>query len=372
MSEPMAYRCTPRQIRRHVERCIRKGLVPMIESSPAMGKSAIMALIARDYNLKLIDHRMSTSVPEDMNGLPKFRDDDTATFAPFDIFPLDTWELPLWPGETERKFNERGECINCYAGWFIFLDEFNSANKAIMAASYKLVLDRMVGQKKLHPNVVIACAGNLSSDRAIVNQVGTALQSRLVWLTMELNLDEFLEDVAFPQKWDNRIIAYLSYKGLSVLHDFKPDHSDKTFCAPRTWEFMNKLIQGEQVREEDAALYAGTITSGVAVDFIQFTKVFNELTRIEEVVKDPENARIGRDSPTKYANMTHLVEYVDDDNFEKVAVYVNRNPAEIRTLFFRGLMVQKPELKKHAAFRKALVELSRYLHDDDAPAAVAA
>jgi len=55
-----------------------------------------------------------------------------------------------------------------------------------------------------------------------------------------------------------------------------------------------------------------------------------------------------------------------------VATYVNRLPLEFRVLFFRGLLVQKPELKKHQAFRKAMVELSRHLHDtieDDAAAA---
>jgi hypothetical protein len=354
MSEPLMYRCTPRKIRRYVERCMLKGLVPMIESSPAMGKSAVMALIAKDYHLKLIDHRVSTSLPEDVNGLPNFQN-GKATFSPFDIFPTVTDEIP-----------------EGYQGWFLFLDEFNSGNKTVLAAYYKVLLDRMVGQHPLHPNLVMACAGNLASDRAIVNQLGTALQSRLVWLQMELEINEFLEDVAFAQNWDPRIISYLSWKGKSALHDFRPDHQEKTFCAPRTWEFMNKLIKNEEVVEEDAALYAGTITSGVAVDFIQFTKVFNELTRIEQVVKDPEGARIGKDSPTKFANMTHLIQHVDDDSFEKVATYVNRHGAEHRTLFFRGLMVQKPDLKKHPAFRKALVELSRYLNDDDAPAAVAA
>lgn len=346
MTEANLYRCTPRQIRRFVDKCIRKGLVPMIESSPAMGKSAIMKLIADDYRLWLIDHRMSSSVPEDMNGLPHFQN-GMATFMPFDIFPTENTPIP-----------------DGYNGWFLFLDEFNSANKAVQAASYKLLLDKMVGQHKLHPNIVMTCAGNLASDRAIVNQLGTALQSRLVWLQMELDLNEFLEDVAFKQGWDSRIIAYLQYKGIDALHDFKPDHSEKTFCAPRTWEFMNNLIKDEEVVEADTPLYAGTITSGVAVDFVQFTKVFSELTRIDDVVKDPEHARIGKDNATKYANMAHLVEYVDGSNLGKLATYVNRHNAEFRTLFFRGVMVRRPELKKTDPFRKALVELSRYLNDD--------
>ena len=340
-----AYTCTPRQIRKHVIRCMTAGLVPFIQSSPAMGKSAIVASIAQEYGLQLIDHRLSTSAPEDLTGLPMFKD-GIASFAPFDTFPIVGTPLP------EGK-----------QGWLLFLDEFNSASKAIQAAAYKLVLDKMVGLHKLHPNVVIICAGNLATDRAIVNPVSTAMQSRLIHMTMDLNFKEFIEDVAFPQKWDPRIIAFLSYKP-SLLHDFRPDHNDKTFCAPRTWDFMNRLIKGNTVNQEDAALYAGAITSGVAIDFINFTKVYDSLPRIEIILRDPQGAGLPADSATRWATVTHLIEHANGENFTEIATYINRFNAEFRVLFFRGLTIQKPELRKHQAFRAAMVELSKYLHDD--------
>ena len=350
MSGLSAYTCTPRQIRKFVIRCMRAGRVPFVKSSPAMGKSAIIASIAKEYGLELIDHRLSTSTPEDLSGLPKFittiNGVEKASFVPFDLFPVEGDDLP------EGK-----------NGWLVFLDEFNSTAKAVQAAAYKLVLDKMTGQKKLHKNVVIVAAGNLSTDRAIVNPIGTAMQSRLIHLKMELDHTEFMEDVAFKQNWDSRIIAFLNYKK-SALHDFKPDHNDETFCAPRTWEFMNDLIRGEEVRDEDAPLYAGTITSGTAVEFIQFTKVYGSLPNIKDIVSDPEKAILPSDSATRYATVTHLLERVEDGNFDPIAIYLNRLSSEFRTLFFRGLIVQKPELKKHQAFRRAMVELSRYLHDD--------
>jgi MoxR-like ATPase len=310
-----------------------------------MGKSAIVRSIAKEFSLKLIDHRLSTSAPEDLSGLPHFVN-GKASFLPFDTFP--TEDTPIPPG---------------HQGWLLFLDEFNSASKAVQAAAYKLILDRMVGQKRLHPKCVIVCAGNLSTDRAIVNPISTAMQSRLVHLTMVLDHTEFMEDVAFAQNWDSRIVAYLSYKK-DALYDFRPDHDDKTFCGPRTWEFMNKLIKGRSVLQEDAALYAGTITSGVAVNFITFTEVFERLPKIEQIVKDPENTPLPDESNIRYATIIHLMEHADNDNLDPIATYVGRLTSEFRVLLFRGLMVRKPELKKHPAFRRALVELSRYLHDD--------
>jgi len=358
-----AYTCTPRQVRKFIIRCMKSGLVPFVQSSPAMGKSALTHSIADEFNLQLIDHRLSTSAPEDLSGLPKLTD-TSAAFVPFDTFP--TEDTPLPPGKQ---------------GWLLFLDEFNSASKAVQAAAYKLVLDKMVGQFRLHPNVVIVCAGNLDTDRAIVNPIGTAMQSRLIHLTMVLDHDEFMEDVAFPQKWDQRVIAFLNYKK-SLLHDFRPDHNEKTFCSPRTWDFVNKLIKGQEYRiiqhadgsssyemDAEAPLYAGAITSGVAVDFINFTKVYTTLVKLKDVIDDPEGATLPTDSATRYATITHLMEGVDEKNFDKVAIYINRLTAEFRVLFFRGLMIQKPDLKRHPSFRKAMVDLSKYLHDDLAEAA---
>lgn len=348
-----AYTCTPRQTKKFAIRCMTAGLVPFIESSPAMGKSAIVRSIANDYGLQLIDHRLSTSAPEDLTGLPHFKD-GKASFMPFDTFP--TEDTPLPPGKN---------------GWLLFLDEFNSASKAVQAAAYKLVLDKMVGLNKLHSQVAIICAGNLSTDRAIVNAIGTALQSRMIWLTMQLKTDaqgqhsEFMEDVAIPQKWDSRVIAYLSYKP-SQLHDFQPDHSDKTFCAPRTWEFMSKLITGYEVLEEDAALYTGAITSGIAVEFIQFTKVYASLPKLKDIIDDPDRVDVPVDVATRYATITFLVEHSNPDNFAQITIYLGKFTAELRTLFFRILRIQKPDLLRLPAARAALVSISRYLHDDPA------
>ncbi len=351
-----AYTCTPRQIYHYVVECIQAGLVPFVRSSAGMGKSSIMKAIAREFGLKVIDIRLSQSTPEDANGLPRFRDILDADgkfvraiseFVPFDTLPIEGTEIP-----------------EGYNGWLIFFDEFNSGSRMVQAAMYKIILDRMVGQHNIHPNAVMVCAGNLDTDRAITNPISTAMQSRLVHLIMSLDHDEFMEDVVINQGWDPRIKAFLAYKR-NYVHDFNPEHDDHTFCCPRTWDFMNRLIKGKEVTEDKAALYAGTITSGVAVEFITFTKVFDSLPRIEQIVRDPEHYALPIDAATRFATIVHLTDQVTDKTFEAITIYVNRMTAEMRVLFFRSLRIQQPDLLKHPLFRKALLELSRYLHDDD-------
>ena len=338
------YRCKPRKLRELMIDVIEAGLVPYVTSSPGMGKSAITHGVAGEFNLKVIDHRLSTSTPEDMTGLPRFNERGEATFAPFaELFPLDYTPLP------EGK-----------DGWMLFLDEFNSAPKTIQAPAYKLLLDRMTGQKKLNSNVAIVAAGNLATDRAIVNPISTALQSRMVHLELELDFDEWLMDVALKQNYDKRIIAFLSQYP-SKLMDFKPDHNEKTFCCPRTWEFMNKLVKGKSMPDDKAALYAGTITSGVAVELIQFNKVFSTMVKVEDILRDPENVFLPHDNATRWAVISSMMEKVSEKTFGNFATYANRFPLDFRILFFRSTMVRNAELRKHPAFAMAMSELTKYL-----------
>ncbi len=346
------YRVTPRQLAEAIEDDFYSGLVPYVEGSPGIGKSAIFHQVANKLNLKLIDHRLSTSAPEDLSGLPTFYNDKKgnkrATFAPFDIFPVEGDDLP-----------------EGYSGWLVFLDEMNSAAKATQAAGYKLVLDKMTGQLKLHPNVVIGGAGNLSTDRAITNPIGTAMQSRLSHYVLEVNFKEWMEDVALKNNWDRRIIAYLS-RYPSKLMDFRPDHNEKTFCCPRTWEFVNNLLKAREpsskgIDPKQTHKYAGKITSGVAVDFIQFTRVFENLISIKEITDDPTKCRIPNDPAESWANITHMCEMVSEKNFGDLSTYAGRFSLDFKVLFFRSVMVQKPQLRAHPAFATALRDLNRYL-----------
>ena len=74
----------------------------------------------------------------------------------------------------------------------------------VQAAAYKLVLDRQVGIHNLHPYCAVVAAGNLATDKAIVNSLSTAMQSRVIHLEMQVNFDQWLQNVALKQNYDKR------------------------------------------------------------------------------------------------------------------------------------------------------------------------
>lgn len=351
MSNVNIYKCKPRQARRFIIQCLEAGLVPYLRSSPGMGKSSIIKSIAQDFEFHLIDHRLSTSEPTDMTGLPKFNGEG-AHFAPFtEIFPIQSTPLP------------KGK-----RAWMIFLDEFNAAKRDVQAAAYKLILDKMVGQHPLHSQALICAAGNLDTDRAIVNPLSTAMQSRVIHLEMEVDLDDWLRDVAIKYNYDSRIIAFLSAYP-SKLMDFKPDHHDRTFCCPRTWEFVNRLVKdpegnSREITDEVGILLAGAITSGVAMEFVKFTQVYQHMISTREICANPKTCRMPNELNLKWAVITQMMDQVTDKNFKDLRTYADRFDLSFRILFYRSVLIRHPELRTHPEFGPATNDLNKYLNED--------
>lgn len=146
--------------------------------------------------------------------------------------------------------------------------------------------------------------------------------------------------------------------------DFRPDHQDKTFCCPRTWEFTNRLIANQpELDDEQAILLAGTITSGVAADFVQFTKIFQELVTVKDILQNPKTCPIPPAVGGKWAVITHMMSHITEKNLAGLGEYADRFSVDFRILFYRCILVRKPELRVHPAFINAMSALSRYLHN---------
>lgn len=341
MSQTM-FTLSPRQIYDEILACVSVGLVPKIEASPGVGKSEIVAQFARDHNLKLIDIRLGQYTPEDLNGFP-MRNGNRATFVPFDTFPIEGDEIP-----------------EGYDGWCIFFDEITSANKQVQAAAYKIVLDKMVGSLKLHPNCAIVAAGNLATDKAVVVQMSTALQSRLIHYEMAVNADDWIKH-AISKGFDHRVVGFISYMP-SRLMNFSPDHQEKTFACPRTWEFVSRLVKGQTISPATGPRVAGAIGEGVAVEFITFAEEYDRLPKIHQIVANPKTVPVPPEMSTKFATITMLTQHLDAASIGPVLTYVSRFDLELQILFYRAANAAAPELRaKNKQFSDELLKMVRYL-----------
>lgn len=309
-------------------------LVPMVSGSPGVGKSDIAGkAIAQRFNLEMIDTRLTYKENVDLVGFPGIENGRSIYRPPAEI-PIDGMdEIPK--GKT---------------GWLLFLDEFNSATASTQAAAYQIILDRMCGQHRIHPNVRIICAGNLDTDGAIVNRMGTAMQSRLVHLELIVSSKEWLEWAAMNDI-DYRVSAYIANRP-DILHNFKPDHNDKTFACPRTWHFASKLIKNQKALKPMLSTISGTISEGVAREFITYTDLCLKLPSINDIIAIGSTLPVDTEPSMLFAASHMIAANMDVANADTVMTYVNRLPVEFGLVTLRRATARVPELIKTTEIRK--------------------
>jgi len=324
----------------YITQCAKAGLVPMLSGSPGIGKSAIVKGIQEAHNLALVDIRLSMLNPEDIMGFGRIKDlpdeEAVAQFVPFDLFPLKGRDTP-----PAGRY-----------GWLVFLDELSSAHPAVQAPCYKILHDRQVGGYDLHPNVVLVAAGNLLTDGAIVNRLGTAMQSRLVHLELAVQPKAWI-------KWantagiDHRVMAFIEHNP-ELLMNFDPKHNDKTFSCPRTWEYLSRLIKGIASKDlqEYLPLLAGTVGEGSARQFITHVEIYAKLPTYREIVKDPLNARMDSD-PAMLFGVAYMVgAFMDAATLVPAMEYLDRLPVEFQTICLQNAIQRDKSLIRQQPITK--------------------
>lgn len=326
-----------REIADHIKDVLKAKKVPMLMSSPGMGKSSIIRAIADEYQLKIIDIRLSQSDPTDLLGFPSINIERTkASYVPMNTFPIEGDEIPLG-----------------YKGWLILMDEFNSAPRSVVAAAYKIILERQIGEFNLHKNVAIVAAGNLATDRAIVNDIGNAMKSRLIHFEIEIDPKHWIK-WAIQADIDYRIIAYIGFSPDRLLN-FDPEHDDYTFECPRTWEFMSDIIKRwKEIPVNKLPILTGTIGEGGGRQFYGYCQVFKELPTLASIISNYNTISIPSEPSTKYAISGLISSSADRGNIDPLMKFVSRLPIEFQVITVRGILIRNKALLSTEGVREWL------------------
>lgn len=345
------------QATRYSEMLLKANLVPYIAGSPGAGKSAMVHAIAKKFNLKVVDIRLSQEDPTTINGFPEI-DNGRSDYQPPKRFPLHgVDELPL-KEEYADKQGEYDKLIAskdavaladfqkqyCYAGWIIFFDELPSAARSIQAAAYKIILDKLIGTHPLHSKARIIAAGNLTTDNAIVNEMGTALKSRMVHIHVESNPQAYLDLITTKLKFDTRLVSYLAYQKQKVnnFKEFNKGSSDETFACERTWHFVDMFLkanfpdQNSPIPDDVSTLLCGIVGS-TALEFVQYTHAFKDLPTLAQILANPTQVEIPQANAVKWLLMGMLVGSSDMKNVPTIMKYVDRLPKEFKFIYVKML-----------------------------------
>jgi hypothetical protein len=223
----------------------------MIWGAPGIGKSGVVAQVAKEKGLAFIDLRISQMMPGDLRGLPAADiPNNSFKYLPPNCLPK--------PG-----------CLPTV----VFLDELTQAPPAVQAITQQLVLDRRVGDYVLPDNVFVWAAGNRQEDKTGVFSMPTALANRFNHVDVVADYDTWKLDYGV-QNMAPEIVSFLALRP-TLLHNMNVKST--AWPSPRSWSLANRLFLANLDIEH-------AVGGATAAEFTNYLVQYKQIPDIDKIV----------------------------------------------------------------------------------------
>jgi len=334
-------------VRLAVIRAMAVKMAPMIWGPPGIGKSELIAGIAKEQNRPMIDMRLLIMEPTDLKGIPYY-DPESKTMR--------------WAAPSELPRDGEVGLENA----ILFLDEINAAPPSVQAAAYQLILNRRIGEYKVPEGVSIVAAGNRETDKAVTFRMPTALANRFCpHLEMKVSFDDW-ENWAIDNNIHSDVIGFL--KGFPAkLFDFDPKKSGKAFATPRSWTFVSKILDDSLSEHLNTVMVQGTVGVDIGSQFMQHRRLSGTLPDPRDILsgkvktlKDPDKIEVS----AKYALVVSLCYVLREMSLDFKEQGKMKEFNAVGDTFLEFLMVPG-QFSEEMVIMAAIVALRKYEVDFD-------
>lgn len=308
-----------------VERALDLGLPLMLWGPPGVGKSSLVARVAKERALTLIDVRLAQLDATDLRGIP-VPDHATRTVR---------WYAPSF--------------LPTQGTGVLFLDELDKAPSLVKNAALQLVLDRRLGDYELPEGWTILCAGNREEDEAFSTPLGAALANRLLHVEVEADLDAWAA-WAGENGVRGDVVDFLRFRP-ELLYKQTGEHA---FPSPRSWAAASRLWE----RAQDPAAVSPAVGAGPASELSGWLKVYRAV-RVADILKGKIPVLEDKDASARYAIVLAVAAHLKREGLvngdaEGVGKLLDNLTPELRVVFFKALPGELvSRLAAHPALRKA-------------------
>ena len=148
-----------------------------------------------------------------------------------------------------------------------------------------------------------------------------------------------------------------------MLFKFDPESDDDTFAAPRTWEFTSRLIKDRPTLGNlDKIILSGTISEGVAREFVTFSAMEKDLPDLKEILNSPNTVSVPKEPSVLFMLTGWLGHKATVDNIEPLMQYVSRIAKEFQMIAMREVFQRSPKIKKTSAVEDWLLHNAHELY----------
>ena len=320
----------------------------MLWGGPGVGKSAAAKYIADEDGYTFHDIRALLMEPQDLQGLPTFRQDDAGRTRSDHALPM---FLPPSDSPDSHLF---------------VLEEVTSAMPTMQAALYQMVFDRRIGEYRLPPGAAIIACGNRTTDRGVAYAMPTPLASRFVChLDVEPDVVEWVE-WGVGAGIETEVLFWMDYRPAS-LYEFDPKRvgqpNNHTFPCPRTWEFVSHYLRarrGHGINEDlEVKILVGMLGEARGLEFAAFLRMWRQLPHPKAVHADPEGCRLPDTPDARIALCGALYNHLDESNFGAVVTVAGRMEPEVGAYLMDMCIKKDDDLQYTKAYIEGWVSQNR-------------
>ena len=198
-----------------------------LEGPPGVGKTAVMAQIARRLNIGLVSYTMTHHTRQSALGLPVI---ERRSFEGKE-YSVTEYTMSEIVAEVYRHMEQSG----CREG-ILFLDEINCVSETLMPAMLELLQHKRFGKHRLPEGWVIVCAGNPTQYNRNARMFDAVTLDRVRLMRIEPDVQAW-QDYAAEAGVHPSIRAYLRLRP----EDFYIAE-EQNIVTPRSWCDLSDMI----------------------------------------------------------------------------------------------------------------------------------
>ena len=200
------------------------GNIPLLISSPGVGKTTLASQLAQMLDADLRPLRLNSQPPEEAVGL-QFIDQTSQRTVHYP---------PRWVPKADGS---EGPVL-------VFLDEYTQAPDEFRKGIMSALLERYIGDATLPDNCYFLAAGNSIDDGSNVHELDTATADRFTILRIEPDVVSWCDNYAPTRNIELALAAFLRQRPDMFENSEETRRNDRAIASsPRSWEALDRFLK---------------------------------------------------------------------------------------------------------------------------------
>ena len=234
----------------------------------------------------------------------------------------------------------------------VMLDEYGKANNSVKLGLTRFLLERMLGNYKLHPKSLLFATTNLSAegvgdmlqahqcDRITVAEMRKPTSEE--WITWGINNDIDHNVLGFAKEFPHIFNDFRDVKNPDdnpfIFHPQAVGRSK--FVTARGLEKASNWLKVRDKLSDNSLMsnLIGTIGERGALDLMSFVKLADQMPRREDIIKDPKTAKIPNSASAICMVVFSALASMDREYINPWMDYLDRlDDSDAQALFANGV-----------------------------------